>query len=124
MDVETLRAADEVTLHAMAEEIRHRPIPPHEIDKALTVIEGAVGLQRLEEKTRELSFSILSEVEWCVAEAKLNDKLDLKALREAAGIVATLHTAMFSKNITQVNVLNNNNVSEEKREIFRASLRS
>ncbi len=52
----------------------------------------------------------------------LESDLALKDYREAAGIVSTLHTALFSKNTTQVNVLNNNTISNERRDIFKSSL--
>lgn len=121
-DVTTLIQTDEVTLHAMAEEIKARPMPVKEMEKSVKVINDAIGLQRLEEKTRSLSMRILDGVELYMAEESLDHTLDLKTLREAAGIVSTLHSALFNKNTTNVNVMNNNTVSGEKREIFKSSL--
>ena len=126
-DVTTMISADTTTLHAMAEEIRNTPgtiVPLSETEKQLSVIEGAIGLQKLEEKSRSVSFKILGNVEKYLAEQELNEELTLKDMKEAAGIVSTLHTAIFSKNVTQVNVLNNNAPSEEKRSIFKSSLRA
>ena len=126
-DISTMVSADPATLHAMAEEIRNTPseiIPLPETEKQLKVIEGAIGLQKLEEKSRSVSFTILSNVEKYLATKELEEELTLKDMKEAAGIVSTLHTAIFSKNVTQVNVLNNNTPSDEKRSIFKSSLKA
>jgi hypothetical protein len=119
-DIDTLLEYDEVTLHHMAEEIKEiAPLP--EAKKVEKLVDDVVGLQRLEEKTRSVSFSILNSVEAYLA---VQAEPNLKELKEAATIVSTLHTALFNKNVTQVNVLNNNNIDTEKRSIFKSSLKA
>ncbi len=117
-DVDKLITYDEVTLHTMVTDLESMPSKV-EVKKAVKLVDDAIGLQRLEEKTRSIAFTILNGVEGYLA---LETELGLKDYREAAGIVSTLHTALFNKNTTQVNVLNNNNISSEKREIFKSSL--
>ena len=117
-DIDKLITYDEGTLHNMVEELATMPNKA-EVKKAVKLVDDAVGLQRLEEKTRSIALTILKGVEGHLA---FETDLQLKDYREAAGIVSTLHTALFSKNTTQINVLNNNNISSEKREIFKSSL--
>ncbi len=117
-EVDKLLEYDEVTLHTMVAELESMPSKV-EVKKAVKLVDDAVGLQRLEEKTRSIAFTILNGVEGYLA---LETELGLKDYREAAGIVSTLHTALFSKNTTQVNVLNNNTISNERRDIFKSSL--
>jgi len=119
IDVDELIQYDETTLHGMVEEIKATAPTKVEVKKAEALVNDIIGLQRLEEKTRSVSFSILNKVEAYLA---IQSEPNLKELREAAGIVGVLHTALFNKNTTQVNVMNNNNISGEKREIFKASL--
>ena len=126
-DITILVETDEALLHKMAEEMKKSSpgviVPMPEQRKVDKLVENVIGLQKLEEKSRTVAFSILGSVETYLTEKELQDgKMSLKDLRDAAGIVATLHTAIFSKNVTQVNVLNNNTVSEEKRSIFKSSL--
>ena len=118
-DIDELMEYDETTLHSMAEEIRLQAPTKAEVVKAEKLVKDVIGLQRLEEKTRSVSFSILNSVEGYLA---LQSEPSLKELREAASIVGVLHTALFSKNTTQVNVMNNTNISGEKRDIFKSSL--
>ena len=119
-DVDELVEYDEVTLHHMADEIK-KSAPLPEAKKVDKLVGDVVGLQRLEEKTRSVSFSILNKVEAYLA---IQEEPNLKELREAATIVSTIHTALFNRNSTQINVMNNNNISAEKRDIFKSSLRS
>ena len=120
IDVDTLLEADEVTLHHVADEIK-KSAPLPEAKKVDKLVKDVVGMQRLEEKSREVSFSILNKVENYLA---LQTEPNLKELREAATIVSTIHTALFNKNTTQVNVMNNNTISTEKREIFKSNLKA
>jgi len=122
-DIDDLMQYDEVTLHHMAEELKKTgaPLPAQkQVEKA---VGDVIGLSRLEEKTRTTAFSILNKVE---AALQVMSEPNLKELGQAANIVSTLHTALFNKNTTQVNVLNNNttNISAEKREIFKSSLKA
>ena len=121
-DIDELLQYDETTLHHIAEEIKKEaPLPAQkQVEKA---VGDVIGLGRLEEKTRATAFSILNKVE---AALQVMSEPNLKELGQAANIVSTLHTALFNKNTTQVNVLNNNttNISAEKREIFKSSLKA
>ena len=120
VDVDELLQYDEVTLHHMAEEIKeYAPLP--EAKKAEKLVKDVVGLKRLEEKTRSTAYSILNQVEAAIA---LMEEPNLKELQIAGNIVSTLHTALFNKNSTQINVMNQNNISTEKREIFRSNLKA
>ena len=119
-DIDELLQYDEVTIHSMAEEMKKEaPLP--EVKKVEKLAKDVMGLQRLEEKTRSTAYSILNQVEAAIA---LMGEPNLKELQIAGNIVSTLHTALFNKNSTQINVMNQNNISTEKREIFKASLRS
>ncbi len=120
-DVNDILGFDETTLHTVVEDLKQSKASMPEVAKVEKLIESVVGLQRLEEKTREISLTILNKVE---AFLEQKEEPNLRDLRDAAGIVSTLHTSLFNKNSTQVNVLNNNtnNISTEKREIFKSSL--
>jgi hypothetical protein len=112
---------DEVTLQTVLDKASEEmPLP--EAKKVEKLTKDIVGLQRLEEKTREIGFSILNQVQAYMA---LNN-CELKELSQAANIVTTLHNSLFNKANTQINVMNNNttNISSEKREIFRNSLKA
>jgi hypothetical protein len=117
-EVDGLLSYDEVTLkHVVDEAKKVAPVP--EAKKVEKLVDDAVGLKRLEEKSRGVAFTILSQVEAALA---LKSEPNMKMLKEAAGIVSTLHTALFNKNVTQVMVNNQTNISTERREIFKSSL--
>jgi transposase-like protein len=116
-DIDPLMEYDEVTLHGMVTDLEKVALP--EARKAHELVKDVIGLQRLEEKTREVSFSILKSVQEYLS---VQDEPSLKDLKEASIIVGTLHTALFSRNTTQVNVLNNNSISGDRRELFKSSL--
>ena len=122
-DVDKLLQVDDVTLHHVANEVKEKIGDPDlpEAKKVTKLVRQVNGLKRLEDKTRELSFSILNQVEKYMT---LNPDSNLKDLKEATTIVTTIHNAMFNKSNTQINVLNNNNISTEKREIFKSSLKA
>ena len=119
-DVDELLKYDEVTLHQVVDAVKESA-PVLEAKKVEKLVDDVSGLKRLEEKTRELSLEILNKVEVALS---LEGEPNMKTLREAAGIVSTLHTALFSKNTTQVLVNNTTNISSEKREIFKSSLKA
>ena len=119
-EVDELLQYDEVTLKHVVDEAK-KVAPTLEAKKVEKLVDDAVGLKRLEEKSRGVAFTILSQVEAALA---IESEPNMKVLKEAAGIVSTLHTALFNKNVTQVNVMNQNNISTEKREIFKSSLKA
>jgi len=121
-DIDGLLQYDEVTLHTVATKLKEEGAIPVEVKKVEKLVSDVDGLKRLGEKTRELSMTILNKTQAIVA----NESCSLKELREAANIVTTIHNAMFNKNTTQVNVLNNNttNISGEKLDLFKSSLKA
>ena len=120
IDVDTLLEADEITLHHVADKIKESaPMP--EAKKVDKLVKQVDGLKRLEDKTRELSFSILQQVEVYLA---LQPEPNMRDLKDAATIVSTIHNSLFNKANTQINVMNNNTISTEKREIFRANMKA
>ena len=122
-DIDKLLDVDRVTLHHVADEVAKQAENPEmpEVKKINKLISQVDGLKRLEEKTRELSFTILKQVEVYMT---FKPELDMRDLKDAATIVTTIHNSMFNKANTQINVLNNNNISTEKRDIFKSSLKA
>jgi len=122
VDIDTALSYDEATLYGVVNKLQEEDAPALEVEKAKKLAEDVIGLQRIEAKTREISMAILSQTQKYV---EVND-CSLKELREASGIVTTIHNALFNKNTTQVNVMNNNttNISSEKLELFKSSLKA
>ncbi len=114
--INNLIEVDEQTLVAVAEKVKAEApdIVKKKIDK---LVDGITGLQRLDEKFHALVFDILEQAEVFLAEPDIKPK-DWAMI---AGTIGSLYTAIFSKNVTNVNVMNNTNISSEKREIFKAS---
>jgi len=121
-DIDELLQYDETTLHGVTTKLKEEGASKVEVKKVEKLVSDVDGLKRIDEKTRELSMSILNKTQAIVA----NEDCSLKDLREAATIVTTIHNAMFNKNTTQVNVLNNNttSISGEKLELFKSSLKA
>ena len=119
-EIKEVLSYDAVTLHHVVDKLKDE-MSLNEAKKAEKLIGNAIGLKRLEEKSRTLSYSILNHVEDYF---KMRPDPKLKELKEAASIVSMLHSALFNKNTTQVNVMNNNNISTEKRDIFKSSLKA
>ena len=120
-DVNTLMDYDSTTVHSVAENlVKEAPLP--EVKKVEKLVKDVDGLKRLEEKTREISMAILSEVQVYM----VSNECNLRELKDAATIVTAIHNAIFNKANTQINVMNNSttNISSEKREIFKSSLKA
>ena len=58
-------------------------------------------------------------LEW--AEERTKGEMTIKDWATISNTIGSLYSAIFSKNVTNVNVMNNTNISGEKREIFKAS---
>ena len=118
-DVSTIVEADATTLHMVKEKLVEE-LPVREAAKVEKVVDGAIGLKRLEEKTQALTLSILNRVESYLA----THEPTMKDLRDSAAIVSQLHTAMFNKNTTQVNVVNSTTINNEKLSMFKSALKA
>jgi len=119
-EVDALLEVDESVLHHIADEVK-KDAPLPEAKKVEKLVGQVDGLKRLEDKTRELSLSILNQVSNYLA---LQEEPNMRDLKDAATIVTTIHNAMFNKASTQVNVMNSTTINTEKREIFRANLKA
>ncbi len=116
--VADLIQVDPQTLEIVAQEIKERA--PKEVAAQVDkLVEGVVGLQLLDEKFRTV---VLELLEW--AELKTKGDMSITEWAMIGKTIGTLYTSIFNKNITNVNVLNNNNISTEKRDIFKSSLTS
>ena len=109
---------DAAVVREMGEEIKKKTpdVLKKEVDR---VVDGVVGLQVLDEKFREVSMALLDKLS-----AVLSDDLTIKEMETVGKTIAGMYSAIFSKNVTNVNVLNSTTISTEKREIFKSSLKS
>jgi len=118
-EVVELTTIDPSTLHSIAEEVKLKApkTVAKEVDK---LVEGVVGLQKIDEKFRTVVYELL---EWAELQSQRED-LSVNEWKTIGTTISSMYTAIFSKNVTNVNVMNNTNISSDKREIFKASLRS
>ena len=118
-NLDTLLSVTPEVLQGVADKVKEKapPMTRKEIDK---LVDGAVGLQKIDEKFRTVVYELL---EW--AEMKSQDKdLSINEWKTIGTTISSMYTAIFNKNVTNVNVMNQTSISTEKRDIFKASLRS
>lgn len=114
--VELARELPGVVLHEAIEEISEHA--PQELKQAAGRLERSMqGLDQLNEELQAQAFKILGQVS-----KRIDEDLELKELRIATEIVTSLVNAFNSKNITNVNVLNQTNINDEKLSLFKSSL--
>ena len=115
----SLVEVDEATLTIVADRIKEEA-PAAVAKKVDKLVEGVVGLQKIDEKFRTVVYELL---EWAELQSQRED-LSVNEWKTIGTTISSMYTAIFSKNVTNVNVMNNTNISSDKREIFKASLRS
>ena len=122
--VQDMVKADPATLLLVADkvkdEVAEAPLPEKDIKvvqkKVDALVDGAIGLQKIDEKFQTVVYELLA---W--AEERTKGEMTIKDWSTIASTIGSLYTAIFSKNVTNVNVMNTTNISSEKREIFKAS---
>ena len=114
--INELVEVDEQTLVAVADRVKAEA--PEAVKKKVDkLVSGVTGLQRLDERFHKLVFDILEQAE----ELLRDEDITPKDWALIANTIGSLYTAIFSKSVTNVNVMNTTNISSEKREIFKAS---
>ena len=112
-----LVVVDPQTLTMVAESLKEQA--PKEVAKKIDkLVDGVVGLQKIDEKFRTVVYELL---EWAELQTKKED-LSIKEWQIISQCIGNLYSSVFSKNITNVNVMNNTTIDTEKRAIFKSSL--
>ena len=107
-------------LHEVAERVKAEA--PEPIKKEVDKLVGAVvGLDRLNEKMHEVAYKLLNRIDQIIS---MNEDLSTKEISMLAQSLGQLYNSFNNKSVTNVNVMNQTNISTEKREIFKSSLRA
>ena len=108
---------DEKTLVTIADEIKAKA--PADVGKKIdALVDGVVGLQKLEDKFHSLVLSLLTSAETFSKDENLTVR-DWKTLGDG---IANLYTSIFNKAGVNVNVMNQNNINGEKLSMFKNSM--
>ena len=119
-DVSTVIDISPQVLHDVAERVKAEAPEPirKEVDK---LVGAVVGLDRLNEKMHEVAYKLLNRIDQITS---MNEDLSTKEISMLAQSLGQLYNSFNNKSVTNVNVLNQNNINTEKREIFKASLKA
>ncbi len=117
-DLNVVVDVDLPTLHHVAEEIK-KNAPAEVVKKVDMLVKNVVGLKQLEPKFHQVVMNLLTKAETLSADEDLSIK-DWLAISNGIG---NLYTNIFNKSGVNVNVLNQTQVSGEKMQMFKSSMR-
>ena len=118
-DLKTVVKVDAAVLHSIADKVRETA-PADVIKKVDNIVDKVVGLQQLEPKFHSIVMNLLEKAE----ELSKDSDLSVKDWKDLSSGIGLLYANIFNKSGVNVNVLNQTQVSSEKLQMFKSTMRT